>query len=181
MALFGDKLEAANAKITALTAALAAAGVTFEGDAIPTADAVTAKIKANNESAIEAAVTAALAEPSAETLAFRSGMSAAGLNGLTFAADDFKLPEGAEKDALNPAATKVKEAIETKVAAKATKQIASTGHPHAIETPTETGAQTGGTNDDPQTAEEFKSALNAIEDPGKRTTYFRKHKAKFIK
>ncbi len=199
--MFGDKLTTANAKITALLGIIAATGFKLnaesisdpktEASALPTADAFKAHLAEQNKSALSAAVdplngqianlTTAAAVATASVAAFREGLTEAGVKVGEFATaeqGEGNTPEAKAKNAAAKNATMVKTAVETKVAQASAKQIAAAGHPNALDVPP-------GKSDEPSAAvtpsnaTEFNATLKTIKDPGERTAYFRKHRAKF--
>lgn len=201
--MFGDKLSNANAKITALVALIGATGFKIdaatildpktEASALPTADAFKAHLTEQGKSATLAAVEAATAPlntrigvlvvEEAHAVAFRAGIEAAGVKLAGFVTADQAAgdsPEAKAKAAASANAVTVQMAIETAISAKAAKQVAATGHGHALElTPGAEEQKSANEPGTPANAEEFKTNLQGIKDPGARTAYFRKHKAKF--
>ena len=196
--MFGDKLTAAHAKITSLVALIAATGFKIdaaaildpktEASALPTADAFKAHLAGQTTAAVDAA-TAPLAATisghapvAAAHASFVEAFTAAGVKLGDFVAADQgqgNTPEAKAKNAAAANTAMIKTAIETRIASASAKQIAAAGHPHALEVPAGPNADQPSASETPQTKEAFHAALNAITDPGDRTAYFRKHKAKF--
>ena len=94
-----------------------------------------------------------------------------------FKADDFKIAEG-KTIADTAGAQAVKLAVETAIAAKSAKQIAATGHPHAIDVPAGDD-KAGDTTATPASAADFLATYKSIKDPGEANAYFRKHSHRF--
>lgn len=194
--MFGDKLTAANAKITSLVALLASTGFAInaaaildpktEASEIPGVDSLKAHLAAQNKSAIAAATDplnaqiATFAAGALELAAFKQGIADAGLKVGDFITADKaegKTPEDKAKAAASANAATVKTAIETAVAGKSAKQIAATGHPHALDVPPG-GGEAPKAADVPASKADFHATLDTLKG-AERTAYFRKHKAKF--
>lgn len=182
--MFGNKLAAAQDRIATLTALLAVTGIKIEGEAaLPTPEALSAHLAAENKAAAETAlvdalapVQSALAAAQAERDALRAGLAAAGIKLGDFTAADHALAEGASETAATAA---VKSAVETAITARAARQIAATGHPHALDIKPGEGSASADASSAPSSSEEFMSAFNAIKDPAEKTAYFRKHSRRF--
>lgn len=187
MSLFGDKLGAANQRNAALTALLAVVGLNVSADAaLPTPEAFKATLDQKTKEAVDAAlapVNAQLATANSKSAAFTAGLSAAGVKLGDFKAEDFTAKKDAKEGDLNGAASAVKLAVETAIAAKSAKQIAGSGHEGVLDTPRAEEAKTGATEVTPANAEEFLKQYNALSktNPGAAATYHRKHRAKFLK
>lgn len=198
--MFGDKLTTANAKISSLVALIVATGFKLdaasvtdpktEADALPTADAFKAHLATSAKAATDAAVSAAvaplntqlatLAGVSAEATALKTGLADAGVKLGDFVTADKaegKTPEEKAKAAATANAALVKTAIETSVASKSAKQIAASGHPSALDI-APGGGDAPKATDVPATKADFHATLTSLSGV-ERTTYFRKHKAKF--
>lgn len=199
--MFGDKLTNANAKLTSLVALLSSTGFKFdaaaitdpktEASALPTVAAFSAHLADKNKADIEAAegrinqtlatVTAQLGAAQAEATAFRAGLTDAGVklgDFVTAANAEGKTPEEKAKAAAAANAATVKTAVETKITAKAATVITKSGHPSALDV-APGGDDKPSAETEPTTKADFHATLNSFTDAGKRTTYFRKHKAKF--
>jgi len=185
--MFGDKLALANATIGTLIGVLGTAGVELDAANMLSAEEITAKLGAAKKASIEAAVKLAIAPavaeaitgPKASIAAFEAGLNASGITGLEFVAEDFTAPKA--EGALNGAATKIKTAIETRVAKVSARQIAASGHPGSVDVPAGETDDSKAREVTPATKAEFVTTLNGITDPSERTTYFRAHSKKFIK
>lgn len=194
--MFGDKLTAANAKITSLVALIVASGLKLdaaaiadpktEASALPSVDDFKAHLATQNKTAVDAAVSplnaqiVTLGADAAAAVAFRAGFSDAGVKlGDFIAADkaEGKTPEDKAKAAAAANAATVKLAIENAVAGKAAKQIAGAGHPHALDVAPGNG-DAPKASDVPADKAAFHATLNTLQG-AERTAYFRKHKAKF--
>lgn len=195
--MFGDKLTAANAKITSLVALIVATGFKLdaasvadpknEASSLPSADDLKAHLATQNKAAVDAAVSPLNAQivnlgaDAAAAVAFRAGFSDAGVKlGDFLSADkaEGQAPDEKAKAAATANAATVKLAIENAVAAKSAKQIAAAGHPHALDVAPGNGDAPKAT-DIPADKTAFHATLNTLQG-AERTAYFRKHKAKFV-
>lgn len=189
--MFGDKLATATAKITALVGLIAATGLKIdaaniadsktEAGALPGVDTLKAHLAGQEKTAIAAAlapVNAQLSAASVELAAYKSALEGAGIALSAVTPADFAAPS-ADKPA--PAIAAIQTAVSNAIAARASKQVAASGHPHAIDVPRGNSAAENSAETAPATAEEFLTQLRAIADPGKRTEFYRKHAARFVK
>lgn len=180
--MFGDKLAAAQKQIASLTALIASTGFKIEAGAEASVEAFKAHLDSQTKTAVDAAlapVAAQAATATVEAAGLRAGIIAAGVKLGEFKAEDFKVGEG-KTASDSAAAAGIKTAIETAVAAKSAKQIAASGHPHALPIANDAPEASGGESV-PQSKEEFLKAHAAIADPGQKTAYFRKYRARFSK
>ena len=182
--MFGNKVAALQGQIAGLDALIASTGFKIDAEAatLPTPEAFQAHLKGAQDTATKIALNAkdaALAGAQSEISALRAGFTAAGIKLGEFSAADYQAKEG---ETLTPAAAAVKSALEGALTPRSTRQIAAAGHPAALDVPAgESPGSSASADGEPATAADFKTALDAIKDPGARTAYFRKHKAKFIK
>ena len=181
--MFGDKKAAATAdRLARVSSLLTVAGIA-EGAELPTPEAFRAQLENGRNAAITEATAplqTALDAAKSENTAFRAALAAAG---IVFAGEQnagaIQLAEG------ETLAGKVTAAIQTAVSTAATKsaakQVAASGHPNAIEVPSDKQAGNNGdaSAETPASAEEFMKAHAAITDPAKKTEYFRKHAHRF--
>lgn len=200
--MFGDKLTTANAKITALLGIIASTGFKLNAEAIsdpkteasavaPLADAFKTHLGAQQTAAITAATEplatklaaadSQLSTLNSQLVAYRDGLSEAGVklgDFVTSAKADGATDEEKAKAAATANAAMVKTAVANTVAGKSAQQIAGAGHSHALDV-APGGSDTPSAAATPASKADFHAALNAIADPGERTAYFRKHKARF--
>lgn len=198
--MFGDKLTGATAKIHALVALITASGYTkitaatvadhkTAAEALPSVADYQAHLAAREQTAVEAATAplatriAALEIEAAAAAAYRRGLEEAGIKFTatfaTAATAEGETPEAKTAAAAATNAAAVKTAIETAIATRSARAIATTGHPHALDVPPGDSPRSSSEAPTPSSKEEFHSHLRSIQDPGDRTAYFRKHKARF--